>query len=274
MRMCACRGTAGFAHVSCLAEQAKILVAEALENNLDNKVKSERWRRWDTCSLCEQEYHGVVRCALGWVCWKTYVGRPETDQVLGMAMSVLGNGLFVAQKNEDALAVQEAELSMRRRLGASEEYILALQSNLAGTYGELGLLEKSLSMKQDVYSGYLRLHGEEHENTLLAASNYASSFKSLERFEEARSVFRKAIPVARRGFGESHELTLKMRWIYAKALYEDDSATLDNLREAVSTLEHLEPIARRVLGGAHPTTAVIGRALQGARAALAAREAA
>ena len=32
---CACRGTAGFAHVSCLAEQAKILVAEVEENNLD-----------------------------------------------------------------------------------------------------------------------------------------------------------------------------------------------------------------------------------------------
>ena len=38
MRMCACRGTAGFAHVSCLAEQAKILVAEAEENNLGNKA--------------------------------------------------------------------------------------------------------------------------------------------------------------------------------------------------------------------------------------------
>ena len=35
VRMCACRGTAGFAHVSCLAEQAKILVAEAEEDNLD-----------------------------------------------------------------------------------------------------------------------------------------------------------------------------------------------------------------------------------------------
>ena len=27
VRMCACRGTAGFVHVSCLAEQAKILLA-------------------------------------------------------------------------------------------------------------------------------------------------------------------------------------------------------------------------------------------------------
>ena len=29
VRMCECRGTAGFVHVSCLAEQAKILVAGA-----------------------------------------------------------------------------------------------------------------------------------------------------------------------------------------------------------------------------------------------------
>ena len=36
VRGCACRGTAGFAHVSCLVEQAKILVAEAEENNWDD----------------------------------------------------------------------------------------------------------------------------------------------------------------------------------------------------------------------------------------------
>ena len=45
MRGCACRGTAGFAHVSCLAEQAKILLAEAEENNLGNKAFNERWPR-------------------------------------------------------------------------------------------------------------------------------------------------------------------------------------------------------------------------------------
>ena len=90
MRGCACRGTAGFAHVSCLAEQAKILCAEAEENNLDDKVRNERWKRWRKCSLCEQDYHGVVACALGWACWKTYVGRPETDQARLMAMGSLG----------------------------------------------------------------------------------------------------------------------------------------------------------------------------------------
>ena len=85
MRGCSCRGTAGFAHVSCLVEQAKILCAEAEENNLGNEVENERFERWHTCSLCERRYHGVVQCALGWACWKTYVGRPETDETRGFA---------------------------------------------------------------------------------------------------------------------------------------------------------------------------------------------
>jgi hypothetical protein len=38
---------------------------EAMENNLGEPVRRERWDRWYTCGLCEQRYHGVVACALG-----------------------------------------------------------------------------------------------------------------------------------------------------------------------------------------------------------------
>ena len=273
VRMCSCRGTAGFVQVSCLAEQAKILVAEAYENNLDHKAKDARWKRWYTCSLCEQEYHGVVLCALGWACWKTYVGRPETDEPRKWAMTQLGNGLGEAKFLEDALSVYEAELYMERRLGDSEENVLAVQTNLAVTYGELGDLVKALSMEQEVYSGRLKLNGEEHEDTLMAASNYATSLIRLQRFGEAKSLLRKIMPVARRVFGESHELKLKMRWNYASSLYKDPSATLGDLREAVETFEEIERTARRVLGGAHPNTRGIEAALREAREALRAREA-
>ena len=44
VRGCSCRGTAGFAHVSCLAEQAKILVAEADENHLRGGALPSRRR--------------------------------------------------------------------------------------------------------------------------------------------------------------------------------------------------------------------------------------
>ena len=63
-----------------------------------------------------------------------------------------------------------------------------------------------------------------------------------------------------------------MRWLYARALYFEPSATLDDLREAATTLEDAERIARRVLGGAHPITVDMEANLRLARAALRARE--
>ena len=65
---------------------------------------------------------------------------------------------------------------------------------------------------------------------------------------------------------------IKLRWIYARALYEDTGATLNDLREAVTTLEKIDPTARRVFGDAHPLTAGIELALRCARAKLRARE--
>ena len=59
-----------------------------------------------------------------------------------------------------------------------------------------------------------------------------------------------------------------MRWCYARVLYHDPGATLDDLREAVDTLEEIERTARRVLGGAHSLTVDIEGDLRDARAVL------
>ena len=272
VRMCACRGTAGFAHVSCLVEQAKILVAEGEENNVGDDALQARFNRWYACSLCKQRYHGVVACALGWACWKTYVGRPETYGIRRTAMSMLGNGLANAGHHEDELSVREAELAIERRLDAPEEHILVVQGNLAVTYYKLGHIEKALSIERDVYSGRLKLNGEEYDETLRAANNYTVSLKGLQRFKEAKSLLRKTIPVARRVLGDNDRLTLKMRRIYAQSLYKNDDATLDDLREATTTLEEAEQTARRVFGSAHPLVADFGPTLRDARTALRSRE--
>ena len=269
VRGCSCRGTAGFAHVSCLAEQAKILVAEAKENNLD---VGPRWARWNICSLCEKQYHGVVRCALSWACWKTYVGRPDAD-LPSCAMGVLGCGLSAAGHHTDALSVKEADLSMRRRLGDSDSNILVVQGNLAISYRRLGRLEEALRLREDVYAGTLKLYGEEGEDTILEALNYSALLLNLKRFQEAKSLMCKTIPVARRVLGESHELMLRMRCNYAQTLYWDPGATLADLREAATTLEDATRTARRVLGSTHPVAAQIEVGLRESRAVAAAREA-
>jgi hypothetical protein len=127
-------------------------------------------------------------------------------------------------------------------------------------------------MTREVYSGRLKLDGEEHERTLLAANNYAVSLTNLQRFGEARSLLRRTILVARRVLGQGHNLTLKMRGCYANTLYRDPGATLDDLSESVTTLEDMERTARRVFGGTHPIVETIGRHLRIARAALRTRE--
>ena len=273
MRGCSCRGTAGFAHVSCLAEQAKILMDEAEENRLGVEALDERWHRWFTCSLCEQKYHSVVRCALGWACWKTYVGRPETDWNRNPAMNLLGNGLDEVNQYEDALVVYEAELATSRRLGTIPEHnMLVSQGNLAIAYENTGRLESAIQMKRDVYFGTLKLYGEENGETLRTANNYVDSLLKQGRFEEGKALLRKMIPVARRVLGERHEHTLNMRWIYARALYADPAATLDDLREGMTLLEETERTARRVLGSAHPFTESVEKTSRKSREVLSARE--
>ena len=281
VRGCACgdrdgvaSGTTGIAHVSCLVEQAKILVAEAEENNLGLKALNERWTRWHTCSLCKQRHHGVVYCALGWACWKTYVGRPEEHWTRDFAMNMLGTGLNAAKHHEDALIVVEAELAMKRRLGAAERDLLNVRGNLASTYAMLGRWDESLGVRREIYSGFVRVLGEEDRECLSEAHNFALSLVNdrVRKFGEAKSLLRKNIPAAQRVLGEGNENTLRMRMLLARALCQDPAATLDDLREAVATLEDTASTARRVLGGAHPFISTIDPNLAIARGALRNRE--
>ena len=196
----------------------------------------------------------------------------ESFRRLGLAMSVLANGLYEGKHHEETLSVKEAELTMERRLGGSAHDMLVMQGNLASTYHHVGRHDEALRLRRDVYSGFLKLKGEEHSGTMREASNYAASLTLLDCFEEAKGVLRKMMPVAQRVLGECHDTTLRMGSLYAMALYKDDGATLDNLREAVTKVEETERTARRVLGGAHPVMAAIEAQLRNARAALAARE--
>ena len=253
MRGCACRGTAGFAHVSCLAEQAKILVAEVEENNLGHEAFNERWTRWYSCSLCEQGYHGVVIGALGWACWKTYVGR-QVDGPKMNAMAQLANGLSETQQHEVALSVREAELSTLRRLGQTEEQINNSKANLAFSYECLGRHEEALVLRRELYAWGVTFKLPTDE-IIIYASNLAVSLKDNKCFEEARCFLRERIAEGfHRTLGVDHLQVMKMRAYYAQALSDDDRPSRDDLVEAIGIYEDLSSQTRRVLGGSHPFT--------------------
>ena len=124
-------------------------------------------------------------------------------------------------------------------------------------------------MKRDVYSGQLKLDGEEHYDTLLAANNYALSLSSLERYGEAKALLRKTMPVARRALGAEHDLTLNFRDIYGRCLYRDDNASRGDVVEAIEILEDVQRRVRRVFGPGHPDWTALPGHLEAAREKLA-----
>ena len=70
----------------------------------------------------------------------------------GSAMGALGGGLSAAGHHEDALTVREAELSMARRLGASEGDILIVQNNLASTYDSAWTQREVPKLDEETYT--------------------------------------------------------------------------------------------------------------------------
>ena len=230
------------------------------------------------CAACAAPLaHDAPRCVrcktryCRWACWKTYVGRPEGDELRRCAMTNLGNGLKLTGQYVEAVSVHEAELSTLRRFGAPVAKVLTVQGNLASAYQELGAWEQALRLRQEVYSGILKHLGKEDWRSLRHAHNYAATLSLLQRHQEAKALMRKTIPVARRVLGEDNIFALLMRYLYAQSLCEDTRATLGDFREAVNILEHVEPTARRVLGGTHPHVKMIEEQLRTARA-LRARE--
>ena len=87
---CACHSGAGLAHVTCLVRQAEMSVKEMEECNT-----GEGMAKWWTCFDCGEEFLGHVMIALAWACWKTYLGRPESDGLRSVGLSSLGSALLL-----------------------------------------------------------------------------------------------------------------------------------------------------------------------------------
>ena len=199
--------------------------------------------------------------------------RPETDQLRCFAMTQLGNGLSAADHDEDALSVNEAELSTLRRIGAPEEAMLAVQGNLAVTYATLGRFEEALSINRDIYVRGSEVFGKYHESTLLSAGNLASSLvDTLQQFDEAKAFLLDRIPETIRALGKDHANTFRLQRMYAQCLYKNEGASREDVTAAIATLEELDRKITRIYGASHPQTGATRSRLAEAREKLAERK--
>ena len=252
VRMCACRGTAGVAHVSCLMEQAKILCDEGREHNLDGERWQSRWRQWDTCDLCEQSYHGVVKCALGWACWKSYVCRPEDDAIRASALLLLGLGLSRINRFGNALVVFEALADNIRRFPYDEGHdgiLYDCESNIAMCYGALGRLEEALEIQRWIYDRDVASGTADTEDSFITAKQLAFTLTKLGREAEAKSFLSKRVVEAERALGSDNETVLWLRRDYAIALFDAPGhLPLSDIIKARAILEDVLSRRRRIWG--------------------------
>ena len=237
--------------MSCLAEQAKILVAEAEENNLPPHGK---WARWSSCNLCKQDYHGVVLCALGWACWKTYASQPvDYDSIFScalQAMKTLGDGL--GKRPAEALSAYQALLQIGR---LPLTHKLIIQGNIVAMYERLGRTDESLAKMREVYVSSRLL--KPSARTILTARNMAVKLLHLgdaRSVAEARSIIRETFSLAQNLLGNDHQHTFMCGDLLCACIVADERASRDEQVEAVVMTEDLLTRSRRIFGDPHPIT--------------------
>jgi len=150
VRGCACGGSEGLAHLSCLVREAR----ESVENYEETR-RGRGFQKWHTCFRCGHPFHGPVRLALAWTCWKTYLGRPEDDRYRLQAIGLVGNALFACSDDgrEQALLVQESYLASIRRLKPDdEEAMVDALSHLGCCLDDLGRHDEALVLKREVHA--------------------------------------------------------------------------------------------------------------------------
>ena len=81
------------------------------------------------------------------------------------------------------------------------------------------------------------------------------------------------LDLAMEHYGAENDYMLQIRTLHARALCEDENASLDNLRQAVELLEDIDSLSSRVFGAHHPDTVANKGNLRYAREKLARAEA-
>ena len=213
-------------------------------------------RKWQECFDCGQQFHGAVKLALGGACWKTYLGRPDTDMVRCMGIGVLGDALRASSRAEEALPVLEAGLALgRRHWPHGEQAILVVQNNIAICLSGLARYDEALALRRNLYARFAAILGVSDEKTIVSGSNLATSLIHLELWDEAKTILRdQLLPMARQSLGRDHETCLALGHRMAEALVGHPNANDEDRTQAEMILQDVVQRRRRVLGPAHPRT--------------------
>ena len=166
---CACRGSGGQAHLSCLVQAA--------EHDINT---------WTLCPTCRQHFTGIAEIGLARARWAKVRDRPEEDpERLFVANNLAVTLMESAGDPEKALELLEMVLAVRRRtLGDDHPDTLDSITNLALHHTEMGRYAEALPLSEEVVTATLSKalqqgsDADEDDDELLETDNWDAAAAS------------------------------------------------------------------------------------------------
>jgi tetratricopeptide (TPR) repeat protein len=230
LRGCACRGSAGFVHVSCLVTAATHDPAT-----------------WVRCPTCKQDFYGELRRGLATARWELAAALAEgsTERLAAQAAMLESQGRFL-----EAVPLFEEVLARdRAKLGDEHSETLTSIYTLAVLHSMNGDKEEALCLAEEALAGRRRRLGDDDVSTLSSMSLVGILHIDLEQYEAALPLCLDVLRGRRRVLGEEHISTQDSVNDLA-VLYND----MGKPEEAVPLYQQAVLHCRRLLGDTHPNT--------------------
>ena len=238
---CACRGSAGHAHLSCLVAAA--------QHNLKADA-DPRHLTWQECPTCKQNYTGPIRVRMARTRWGLCRGRPEGDIDRGDALEHLAISLQSEGEYAEARPLLEARLAgLRRSHGDDAEHTLHSMINLASMRVDMGKPAAALALLEEALPACRRVHGGD---ILCSLCMFALSraHEELGQLAAARSTADEMMGIVR-STGAGYDAVAK---IQAICNLGELLEKIGDVQAGMALQEEGLTDARRVLGEAHPLT--------------------
>ena len=178
------------------------------------------------------------------------------------AMHILSTGLGDANRHEEALHVQGADMANRRRVTPRcMDSELQIMNSSASSMSSLGRHDEALKIYRFIYNTKVQRCGDD-ESTFITLKCFSDSLCQCAEegkphlFAENLSLLRENVGtgVAQRVLGPHHPVLLQLRSALAYAIFTDEGTSREDRRAQLAVFEDIARVARRVLGAAYPLT--------------------
>ena len=163
------------------------------------------------------------------------------------------NGIDAIREGGSSNLAAQSFLDLSYRIagsyGTSHPLTLLAVFNLARSLEDMGRVDDSIGLFQQVVEGWSRVLGEKHPDTLNARRDLAGALNKSGRVDEALVMFERVLAASIDIYGQYQPATLGTRHSIAVALL-----SAGRYQEAVAKLEEVVEDRTRALGEDHPKT--------------------